>query len=154
MTAGELVAKLEALNIELVVVAGDRLRYRPKDAVNGELLEQLKQNKVELLQMVGAGRVEKALPGGLDLQRTSLCAAEVAALPLEEFAHKRLVIEVYSQVLRQRVLLASDNAVLDPGERRVVYRAAELRQLLGVPTAELSRIHESKKIFGGTLVAN
>ena len=75
-------------------------------------------------------------------------------MPLSEFAEAGLVVEVYSSVLAERVLFASDNARLDPGERRVVYRASELRELLGLSSAELRRVHDTKRVFGGTVLAN
>ncbi|HEV3077023.1 MAG TPA: hypothetical protein VHB47_21550 [Thermoanaerobaculia bacterium] len=50
------------------------------------------------------------------------------------------------------MVLASDDACVDPGELRVVYRARELRVLLGLKEAwELRRIHDVKKTFRGTI---
>ncbi|HEV3457812.1 MAG TPA: hypothetical protein VHG32_14710 [Thermoanaerobaculia bacterium] len=41
---------------------------------------------------------------------------------------------------------------MDPGEPRTVYRAHELRVLLGLTAAcELRRIHEVKRTFRGTI---
>jgi len=51
-------------------------------------------------------------------------------------------------------VFASDNAIVDPGERRVVYRAAELRELVGLGPADLRCLHNVKKIFGGTILAS
>lgn len=61
------------------------------------------------------------------------------------------MVTVSSQVLSERVILASDNAIVDPGELRPVYRARELRVLLGLGTGELRRIQEVKKTFRGTI---
>jgi hypothetical protein len=56
------------------------------------------------------------------------------------------VAEVWSRVLGEAVVFASDNARLDPGELWPVYRAHELRVLLGLTApGELRRIHEVKK---------
>jgi hypothetical protein len=50
------------------------------------------------------------------------------------------------------VVLASDNARVDPGELRTVYRAHELRALLGLTAAcQLRRIHKVKRTFRGTI---
>lgn len=62
------------------------------------------------------------------------------------------VVTVNSEVLGERVLFVSDNALLDPGELRPVYRAHELRVLLGLrDPGELRRIHEFKETFRGTI---
>jgi hypothetical protein len=50
----------------------------------------------------------------------------------------------------EAVVFASDDALVDPGELRTVYRAHELRVLLGLTTRELRRVHEVKRSFRGT----
>jgi hypothetical protein len=71
---------------------------------------------------------------------------------LDDFARAGLVVTVWSKVLGERIILASDNARVDPGELRTVYRARELRALLGLSDpAELRRIHEVKRTFRGTI---
>jgi hypothetical protein len=52
------------------------------------------------------------------------------------------------------VVFASDHAVLDPGERRVVYRANELRELVGLRPEDLRFVHRAKATFGGSIVAS
>ena len=55
-------------------------------------------------------------------------------------------------MLGEQIIFASDNAAVDPGELRPVYRAHELRVLLGLrDPGELRRIHELKKTFRGTI---
>jgi hypothetical protein len=73
---------------------------------------------------------------------------------LSEFASARLVVEVRSDVLGEVVIFASDNAIVDPGERRVVYRAAELRDLLRIQPEGLRQIHRMKQLFRGTVTVS
>lgn len=62
----------------------------------------------------------------------SLAVERVAGMPLSGFADAELRLLVYSELLGERVIFASDNARLPPGDGEpVVYRAAELRELLG-----------------------
>jgi hypothetical protein len=65
---------------------------------------------------------------------------------------RSLVVEVWSAVLKEAAVFASDDARVDPGELRTVYRAHELRVLLGLTTPrELRRVHEVKRLFRGTI---
>jgi hypothetical protein len=96
--------------------------------------------------------VAEALPGGVTEARRSLLAADVVAMPLSEFARARLVVTVQSAVLDEVIVFASDNAIVDPGEQRVVYRAAELRELLGLSAKELRAVHRVKGTFRGTIL--
>ena len=48
MTADAILTELNQIGVELNAV-GDRLRYRPKDAVPADLLERMKDNKADLL---------------------------------------------------------------------------------------------------------
>jgi hypothetical protein len=56
--------------------------------------------------------------------------AEVAGMSLERFARAGLVVKVRSTLFDEVVLFASDNAEVPSGERRPVYRAADLDRLL------------------------
>ena len=154
MNATDLLSALEARHIELVV-AGDRLRFRPVEAVPSDLQEELRAHKAEVIELLkarsGPGLAE-ALPGGVTEAHRSLLAADVVAMPLSEFARARLVVTVRSAVLDEVVVFASDNAAVDPGEQRVVYRAAELRELLGLSANELRAVHRTKKLFGGSIL--
>jgi hypothetical protein len=51
MKAVELLAELKALDVELAV-AGDRLRYRPADALSSDLLADLQAHKPELIELL------------------------------------------------------------------------------------------------------
>lgn len=128
---------------------GERLRYWPVERVPPELLNELKAHKGEILRILEVGSVATGLGG---VQAPTVTAGEVCAMPLSEFAEAGLVVEVRSEVLGEVVIFASDNAVVDPGERRVVYWAAELRTLLGVGGDDLRRLHAAKRAFGGTVV--
>jgi hypothetical protein len=148
---------LSELDILGITIEGDerRLRLRPRSKVNPELLCRLRQHKPEILALLGRRRtVARSLPGGAVAAQRSLIDEGVCQMPLEEFAQAGLVVTVYSEVLGETVLFASDNAVVDPSERRAVYRAAELREVLDLPPAGLRRVHEVKKIFGGTVEAS
>jgi hypothetical protein len=55
-------------------------------------------------------------------------------------------------VLGEAVVLASDDACVDPGELRVVYWARELRVLLELKgSGKLRQIYEVKKTLRGTI---
>lgn len=96
--------------------------------------------------------VRTVLAGGVVEAQPSALSEAVMALSLVEFASAGLAVEVRSWVLDEVVLFASDNVRLDPGERRVVYRAAELRELVGLSPRDLRAVHTAKKLFGGSIL--
>ena len=154
MNAADILSELEALRVELAVT-GDRLRFRPARAVPAGLREALRLHKAEVVAMLRdrpAVALRNALPGGVAETQPSLLTAEITAMSLAEFAVAGRVVGVVPQVLGEPVVFASDNAIVDPGERRVVYRAAELQELLGLRPADLRSLHNVKKIFGGTIL--
>ena len=155
VNAQDLLTRVEDLGIVLCA-EGDRIRFRPKDAVPAGLLEELLGHKAELLELlrVRASSVAGAVPGKVEAKKWPLTAAQILEMPLSEFADARRVVEVFSQVLDETVIFASDNAAVDPGERRVVYRAAELKKLIGVCPEDLTTVHEIKRVFGGTIRPN
>lgn len=131
---------------------GDRIYVEPVSAVPRPLLIELRRRKSELLGLLG-DRVGDSLGGAV--AASSVTDSEVCAMPLSEFAEARLVVEVSSRVLGETVVFASDNAVLDPGERRTVYRAAELRALTDLASLdpeELRQIHRVKRTFKGSIL--
>jgi hypothetical protein len=130
--------------------------------VVGPLLEWLEAGGVALDRSEGvvagqlvapeAARTVGEALGGVSETGASLLTAEVCAIRLEEFARSGLVVEVWSAVLEEAVVFASDDARVDPGELRTVYRAHELRVLLGLSTLrELRRAHEVKRLFRGAI---
>jgi hypothetical protein len=51
------------------------------------------------------------------------------------------------------VLFAADNAEVDAEAAEVVYRASELRHLVGMPCERLRAVHAAKKAVDGELVS-
>lgn len=156
MTATQVLEELKDRHVELVVV-GDRLRFRPAQAVPEELKEAMRAHKAELMEVLKARdavAVADALHDGVSESPPSLLASEVVAMSLEAFSGAGLVVTVHSERLGEKVVFASDNAVVDPGEQRVVYRAAELRQLHDLEPGDLSQVHRAKKTFRGTVEAS
>lgn len=83
-----------------------------------------------------------------------LSTARNLAGVLDDLAWGRCLVEVDPGPGGGPILLASDDAAIDPGERRVVYRATELREALGLPVTVLRELHRMKSTFGGTLKAS
>lgn len=148
MRPESLLTELRSRGVELEA-AGDRLRFRPVEAIPPELFAELREHKAELLGLLG-GRVADSL-GGVNVD--SISAAEVCAMRLSEFADAGLVVEVRSEVLGEVVVFAADNALLDPGERRTVYRASELQPLFTLGPGDLRAVHRVKRTFRGTILA-
>ena len=131
MNAVELLAELKERGVQ-ATSEGQLLSLKPRSALTEDLIEELKAHKAEVLSL---------------LEVTEICA-----MPLEEFAQAGLRVVVSSKVLGEEVLFASDNATVDPGERRVVYRAAELQAILGADPEDLCSIHAAKKVFGASVI--
>jgi len=71
MTATEILSELERRGVHLEV-AGDKLRWRPKEAVTPDLVEALKQSKAEIISAKLQAHFFKNLwfrSGGLRVQR-------------------------------------------------------------------------------------
>ena len=150
MDTDALIADLTSRGIEVRAVGGD-LEVRPREVVPPELLARLQAHEIEIVRRLVAPAVADAM-GGVSPAPPSELVAEVCAMRLDDFAGAGLVVTINSEVLGERVIFASDNALLDPGELRPVYRAHELRALLGLrDPGELRRIHEVKKTFRGTI---
>ena len=71
--------------------------------------------------------------------------ASIEEMPLAEFASSGLVKKVKSKVLGETVIWAADNAQVPPETDQVIYRASELKELVGVPPEQLRKIHLLKK---------
>ena len=152
MEAQAILAELRS-HVEEVGVAGDRIRWRPANRVPVELVEEIQRHKPELLQLLTTPTLADALQG-VELAQVSLLAEDVLMMPLKEFAESRLLLEVYSQALQERVLFAGDRAHVDAGRCRelTLYRGSELLELCGVDAPNLRVIHDAKKVFGGQVV--
>ena len=72
--------------------------------------------------------------------------ASIEEMSTAEFASSGLVKEVKSKVLGETVIWAADNAQVPPETDQVIYRASELKELVGVPPEQLRKIHILKKI--------
>ena len=71
--------------------------------------------------------------------------------PLSAFASSGRCVTVYSRILRERILFAADDAEA-PETELVVYRAAELKGLVGCSPDALRHIHAVKKVFRGEVL--
>ena len=154
MNGETLIAKLKTEGVDLAAAGGRLLLDAPEGVLTDELLAEIRSHKQEILAALQTQQsVAAALPGGVTEAKRSLLAADVVAMRLSEFARARLVVTVHSAVLNEVVLFASDNARVDPGEQRVVYRAAELRELLGLSAKDLRAVHRVKETFRGTVLS-
>lgn len=75
-------------------------------------------------------------------------------MTIRQFATSAKVVRIRSAVLGCDVIFAADNA--DPDEAGAsglpIYRARELRELIGVVPAYLRLIHETKSVFEGEII--
>jgi len=78
---------------------------------------------------------------------------QLEQLPLDQFATAGLALRVYSEVLGEDVIFASDNAEICEHPDLPVYRADELRQLLKLRSPDLQALHASKKSCDKAIVA-
>lgn len=151
MNVSELLSELESRGTR-VEVHGDRLRIQPAESVDEALLEAIRAHKSELVKLLRSeSSVADTVPGEVEPEQWPITAAELLAMPLSEFAEAGRVVRVFSSVLGEVVILASDDAVIDPDESLVVYRAAELRELIGLNSEDLRTVYEVKRVFQGTI---
>lgn len=153
VSAEAVLSELRKRGVE-VIATGDRLRFRPAERVTRELRRQLLENKPELLGILADPPTLLETLGGVEESGPSLIASDVSAMPLSEFAEAGLVLRMRSEALDEAVVLASDNATVDPGELWVVYRARELAELLKLDRSSLKQVHQIKKMFRGTVQAS
>jgi hypothetical protein len=153
MRPEDLLAEVKARGVVLRA-EGDRLRFRPIHRVPPELREELRQHKAQIIEFLHSARptLSDVFPEGVRPVRQPVATEELLQMPLRTFAGARIVVRVWSELVSERLILASDNARLDPGEREVVYRAAELWQLLDLGSEHLKWVHNIKRIFGGTIL--
>lgn len=147
MNVRELVADLAERGVTLSAHEG-RIAYEaPRGVLTPVIKAQLIEHRSEVLSALQSPRVGDGLGGIEPAEPSSVTVAELCAMRLSEFAQASLMVEVRSEVLGEVVIFASDSAVIDPGERRVVYRASELRALLDLSPEHLHQIHLAKKTF-------
>ena len=94
MTATEIVSELSRLGVRLKV-AGDKLRWKPREAVGAEMLEALREHKAEILEALRGvsvlarvrGRDEIVEAGAVDVcwhchgERTCRCISCAVPAP-------------------------------------------------------------------------
>ena len=119
-----------------------------------ELIEEIRCHKPEILRLLAAPKLSDALQG-VELAQESLLEDNVLTMPLQDFAESRLLLQVYSDALEERVLFAGDLAHVDTERCRefTLYRGSELLELLGLDGVNLRWVHETKKLYGGQVVA-
>ena len=149
MKAEEILGNLSSLGVQ-IRPDGDLLKLKPFSKLTPELHEEVRKHKGELLEMLGKPVAD--VLGGVKSGATVL-DAEICDMPLPKFASAGLVLEVTSSVLQETVIFASDNAIVDPGENLVVYRASELKELVGLTSGDLLQVHAVKKTFRGQVTA-
>lgn len=152
MNPSELLTDLESRGVRLAL-CGDEVAIRGPRSVVPQVVDQVRTHKAELMKVL-ADRVAvgEALP--VQLHTDSVSTAEHLRMPLSEFSWSGLVLVVHATGLDgEELVLAADNAILDPGEQRVVYRASELRHLLGLVAAELRSVHKVKGTLRGLVMA-
>lgn len=146
MTADELVTVVTAAGASLRL-EGRRLFVGPAGRVSEALLSELRAHREALVDLVGgAVRLQDVLGG--DVKPTADIPATTSAvlsMPLSSFARAGLVVPVQSRHLGIEILLASDDTTLDPGERRHIFRAAELDDLHRLGPGALDLAHELKQ---------
>ena len=75
-------------------------------------------------------------------------------MPLDKLAQSGIYREVHSKALDERVIFAADNAEVPEDTPLIVYRAAEMRELLGASPEMLRAAHQVRKAFDGEIVAD
>jgi len=133
MMAEELLEELRRCGVQ-AQARGEVLHVEaPRGALSPELVQSLPRLKPALLRLVApeAARAVSETLGGVSATGASLLTAEVCAMRLEEFARAGWSSRCGARCWDEAVVFASDDARVDPGELRTVYRAHELRVLLG-----------------------
>jgi hypothetical protein len=75
----------------------------------------------------------------------------IDALPLSEFARSGRCLRIQSRLLNETVLLAADNAAIPADNQLVVYRAAEMTELVHMPE-RVKWVHVIKRTLDGEVV--
>ena len=76
----------------------------------------------------------------------------ILEMRMSEFAASGFVQEVNAKVLGEHILWVADNAKVPPGNTLVIYRADELKQLVGLSPDEIRHLHAVKKELNGELL--
>jgi hypothetical protein len=75
----------------------------------------------------------------------------IDAMPLSEFARSGRCLRIQSRLFDETILLAADNAAIPSDNQLVVYRAAEMTELIRMPET-MKRVHMVKKALDGEVI--
>jgi hypothetical protein len=87
-------------------------------------------------------------------RRQEMMADDPVTWSLAELRSAGLVVEVYSSLLDDSFLLASDDVEMPAEEAGAWYTVSETESLLGLAPEELKLIHEVKKRFRCTMTVD
>lgn len=126
--------KLNAAGITVSLVDG-KLRATPKGKLTPGLVEEIKQNKTEIVSCLRE-------------------FGQVNNMTLRKFARQNLAVKIYSGLLGKAFWLVSNGMVKDKMQNKglVTYLPHELTYLMGMkPTQEqIEKIHRLKELFPGS----
>ena len=130
-----LLAELQERGIRLALDC-DRLAVdAPTGVLTPEIRATLAENKTALLEQLRQTQTPKSWAEGT----------------ISSLLAKRSIVRVSSRVLGEEVLWAADHAQIPSDYDLVVYREAELRELVGKTPEQLRKIHEVKKKIDGDI---
>ena len=139
----ELLNKLNALGVQLSV-DGDNLRYKPASVVPPDLVNQMRQRKVEIIRLLRKPELVEA---------PSEWHAETIAAAVQEEG----ICIFWSELFGEMVAFIKDDKFKNSVPCGIVaYNDQELRELFGngkpsLPAASLRLIHEAKKASNGRI---
>jgi len=129
-----IIEKLNAAGIT-VSVADGKLRLTPKEKLTPELVEEIKQNKAEIV-----GYLKEF--------------GQVDNMTLKKFARKNLAVKIYSGLLGKAFWLVSNGKVQNQVKNKglVTYLPHELAYLMRMKPNQddLGKIHLLKEVFPGS----
>ena len=144
MEAQAILDRLDSLGVE-VTISRDKLQLEPGSRVPGELVEELKVHKQDII----------LLEKGYHLRYPSEWATDEELDEIEASVYQDGYVLLWSNVLEDFIAFyktEADRAKIPPGF--VAYSDQELRDLFGESkaTCSLRIIHEAKKEFGRLII--
>ncbi len=151
MNAPEVVADLQARGVRLIG-SGEKLRYEaPPGVLTPADLETMRAHKDEILRLLGAPSPSKTVAKG---RRSAEWHAEEVAHCVEAEG----VCIFWSRLFGEMIAFVKDDCFKRQVPQDViVYTCAELRELdksSPLDLVLLSRVHQAKKVSGGTVERN
>jgi hypothetical protein len=139
--------RLQSLGVT-VRADGDALRVKPASLVPPALMAELRQNKAEVLALLASPQRPRVVDA------TPQWHAEQVARRVEAEG----VCVFWSELFGGLVAFVKDDSYKRHVPREVVtYTCTELRELdkaAPLDAALLSRVHQAKKLSGGTVISN